>query len=338
MGFRKAARRNVRLRLGIAGTPGSGKTITSLRIGTALLPTPGEGDDPNHPRFRLAVIDTEHGSAEDYEGAENPDGGVFDYDVNRLDTMVPNWRVDRLDAPPNGPFSTDNYVDALREAEEAGYFVVVLDSLSHAWNGPGGIMELVDALAAKSNKGNKFTSGWSVATPKQHQLVHAILSYPGHVIVTMRMKMAYELEQRGGRQVPVKIGLQPIQREGVEYEFTLYAEMEAETHVLRVVKSRCPLLPIGREFTEPGADFAEAIREWLEAGANWHDEMWDRDRSRFHVVLGEIGVDYEAAVAELQTYRPGLRPSQVGRDGRKMLIERLKAQSNDNEREPGEEG
>lgn len=345
MAFRKAKRRNVRLRLGIAGPPGSGKTYTALRIGTALLPKPEEGDNPDEPRFRLAVIDTEHGSAEAYEGADNPDGGTFDFDVERLDARPVWWEIGR-DIKPTGPFTTDNYIAALNEAAEAGYRVVILDSMSHAWNGGGGIMELVDACSAASTKGNKFTSGWSVASPKQQEFVNAILSYPGHVIITLRMKMAYELEQRGSKQVPVKIGLQPIQRDGVDYEFDVHCELDSETNTMRVVKTRCPMLPKGREFHEPGADFAEAITEWLDQGANWHDEQWEREGKRFHAALKEQGHSYEDAVAELETYRPGMRPSQIGRSGRVELLQRLAALRGDeqpesepeSEREPGEEG
>lgn len=242
--FRRATRARTYLRLALCGPAGSGKSFTGLRVATGLL-------DPGQ---RLAVIDTEHGSAELYADAENPDGGRFDFDVVRLDLA-------------NGKFSADNYIAALRAAADERYPVVLVDSLSHAWAGEGGILDQVDNTAAKSargGEGNKFAA-WRGGTKSQNELVDALLSYPGHLVCTLRSKVEFVLEEVNGKKVPRKVGMATVQRDGVDYEFTVVGDLDVDTHRLSVTKSRCSAIA-DRSFARPGRDLALELKRWLDQG------------------------------------------------------------------------
>jgi KaiC/GvpD/RAD55 family RecA-like ATPase len=184
MTFKKAVRQRVKARIGICGPAGSGKTMSALKLAFGIVGTDG----------RIAVLDTENESASLY-------AHLGDYDT---DVIKP-------------PFTVDKYINGIREAERNGYDLLIIDSLSHAWAGTGGILEYVDAKADAA-RGNKF-AGWREATPKHNSLVDAMLQSPMHIIATMRSKTEYILvEDEKGKKVPKKVGMAPVQREGMDYE------------------------------------------------------------------------------------------------------------------------
>lgn len=224
--FKKATKTQAKLRLAIAGASGSGKTFTALTIG-------------KHLGSRMALIDTERGSASKYAG------DVADFDTLELDH-----------------FAVPRYLQAIQAAAAEGYDVLVIDSLSHAWAGKGGILEEAD------KRGGKF-GAWRELTPIQQSLLDAILSYPGHVIATMRSKMTYEVstdESRGRKETKVeKVGLAPVQRDDVSYEFDVMLDMD-ERNTARVTKTRCAALS-GAFLTKPGKDVADTLKAWLSDGA-----------------------------------------------------------------------
>lgn len=226
--FVRATKKQSRLRLALVGPSGSGKTYSALAIAAGL----GK---------RVALLDTERGSAAKYAGLF----GEFDH------AELENHHPQR-------------FIDAIAEAERAGYDVLVIDSLSHAWVGREGALELVDAAARRSKAGNSFTA-WRDVTPIQNALIDAILRSRLHVIVTMRSKTEYVVEAGpNGKQVPRKVGLAPVQRDGVEYEFDVVGELDGD-HSLSVTKSRCPSLT-GVVVSKPGRDLAKVLTAWLEDG------------------------------------------------------------------------
>lgn len=222
--FKKATRQAAKLRMALIGPSGSGKTYSALRIAVGL-------------GGRIALIDTEHGTSRKY-------ADTFDYDVEELDSFHP-----------------DRYVEAMYRAVQDGYDVLIIDSLSHAWAGRNGALELVDQ-AAKSAKGRHDFSAWREVTPLHNALIDGIARADIHVIATMRAKTRYVLEQddRGKTQVK-RLGMEPVQRDGVEYEFDITADMDLD-NTLIVSKSRCPALHKG-VFHNPGADVACILNEWL---------------------------------------------------------------------------
>lgn len=223
--FSPASRRQARLHLALIGPAGSGKTYTALKLAT-------------HLGKRVALIDTERSSACTY-------AGDFKFDVCELDDHHPQ-----------------TYIDAINAAADAGYEVLIIDSLSHAWAGRDGALELVDKAAARS-KGNNTFSAWRDVTPLHNKLLDAILGSPCHVIVTLRAKMAYEQEKDAkGRTQIRKLGLAPVQRDGVEYEFDIVGDMDTD-HNLVISKSRCSQLA-DAVINRPGEELARTLRGWLE--------------------------------------------------------------------------
>jgi len=225
MTFQRATKFQSKLRLALAGPAGSGKTYTALTLATAL--TDGQG---------VALIDTEHGSASKY-------ADLFSFDTLQLETFHPQ-----------------RYIDAIHEAEAAGYTVLVIDSLSHAWSGTGGLLEIVENITKRSNSKNGFNA-WGEATPLQNRLIETIIRSKLHIICTMRSKMEYVVEQVNGKSTPRKVGMAPVQRSDVEYEFDVYADLDID-NTLIIHKSRCPALS-GAVIAKPDGHVASILKEWL---------------------------------------------------------------------------
>ncbi len=228
MTFKKARNIDAKLRLALCAPAGGGKTWTALEIATGLA-----GDK------RVAYVDTEHGSASKY-------ADVFDFDCIEPDTFDPKELIQTID-----------------RAVEEGYAVICIDSLSHYWAGPGGELEMVDAASART-KGNSFAA-WKTVTPVHNQLVDKILSAKIHIIVTMRTKTEWVIDEVNGKKQPRKIGLAPIMRDGIEFEFDVCGEMDQE-NVLTITKSRCPALS-GKVIRKPGQDVVAVLRDWLSGDA-----------------------------------------------------------------------
>jgi len=230
--FKPVTRSQNRLRLALDGPAGSGKTYTALRLAFAMAGEQG----------RVAVIDTEHGSAAKYEG-ESPDGRPWKWDGVVLEHFAPS-----------------TYEATIKEAGRLGYDVLVIDSLSHAWAGVGGALDQVD----RAKTTNSFTA-WKDVTPQHNAMVEAILQSPCHIIATLRSTMEYILEEdEKGKKVPKKIGMAPVQRKGVEYEFDLIGDLDL-SHTMVVSKSRCPTVD-GKVVSRPDAAFIGPVKAWLFSG------------------------------------------------------------------------
>ncbi|WP_371053681.1 ATP-binding protein [Rhodococcus gordoniae] len=226
LSFTPATKEAAKARIALVGPSGAGKTYTGLAMATALSD-------------RVAVIDTERGSASKYVGLN---GWAFD-------TVQPDT------------YSPRSLVELLGVAAGASYGVVLIDSLSHYWEGAEGMLEQVD----RKSGANKFTSGWKEMRPEERKMIDAIIAYPGHVIVTLRTKTEYVIvENEKGKKEPQKVGLKPIQRDGIEYEFDLIGELDVQ-NTMRVTKSRIHTLT-NAVIPLPGEELARQIDEWLSDG------------------------------------------------------------------------
>jgi hypothetical protein len=234
MTFHPAIRKQAKLRLALCGPSGSGKTYSALLIAQGLAP---EG--------KIALVDTERGSGELY-------AGLFDYDVA---TLTP-------------PYTPERYINLIHEAEQAGYAVLIIDSFSQAWAGSGGVLDMHEK-AATAAKGNSWAA-WREVTPAHNALVDALLSADLHIMATLRTKTAYDVSDSDGKKKPVKVGLAPVQREGIEYEFTLVLDLTLDSHVATAAKDRTSLFD-GKHFT-PTPQTGEALREWLDTGVDPREE------------------------------------------------------------------
>jgi hypothetical protein len=225
--IRKATRQKAKLRLALLGPSGSGKTMSALRLAFGI-------------GGKVGIIDTENGSADLY--AE-----IGDYDVITLDK----------------PYSVNKYRDAIHAFEEAGYDTIIVDSLSHAWSGAGGLLDKQGQLAARP--GANSYAAWREITPEHNALVEALLSSPCHVITTMRVKQEYVLEENErGKKVPRKVGLQPVQRDGMEYEFTCVMDVDTD-HKATATKDRTTLFVDWRDTITEAT--GRLLKGWLESGA-----------------------------------------------------------------------
>jgi hypothetical protein len=256
--FRKAERQQARLRLALCGPSGSGKTYSALLLAQGLV-----------PGGKIALIDTERGSGELY-------AHLTDYDVAVLDP----------------PFTPNRYIELIHLSEQSGYDLLIIDSLSHAWTGEGGILDLHDKAISANRSGNSFAA-WREVTPKHNALVDAIIGSRLHIIVTMRTKTAYDLVDDNGKKKPIKIGLAPIQREGLEYEFTTVFDLTVEGHVATASKDRTRLFD-GDHFA-PSVKTGELLRDWLLTGrdptADSHDQL-----ESFKTAVAKIDQVHELAL------------------------------------------
>lgn len=220
--FQKAERSQAKARIALMAPAGYGKTHS------ALLMAAGLGK-------KIAVIDTENGSASMEVGKP----GIPSFDV----------------AVMHAPYTVEKYLSAIKEAEDAGYDVIVLDSLSHSWAGSGGLLDQQGAIADKG--GNSFAA-WRTISPKGNALIDAILQSPAHVIATMRSKVDYAME--GGKVM--KLGLAPVVREGTDYEFGIVLDID-KSHKAHCSKDRTGLFD--GKITLITKDTGKAIKEWLES-------------------------------------------------------------------------
>lgn len=253
MPFQKAVKFDSKLRLSLSGPSGSGKTYTALVLASALA-----NGAP------IALIDTERGSASKY-------ADLFSFDVMELDSFHP-----------------DKFIQGIHDAEAAGYAVLVIDSLSHAWNGTGGLLEIVETITKRSSSKNSYTA-WAEATPIQNRLIDAITRAKLHIIVTMRSKAEYVIEkdERTNKTAPRKVGMAPIQRDGMEYEFDVAADLDID-NTLIVQKSRCPALS-GQVISKPDSRVADILKTWLSgAPAPARVDADPAEVERVRVLIGRV--------------------------------------------------
>ncbi len=231
-GFRKAERRKAKLRLGITGPAGSGKTMSALLIAGGLV-------DGNYSK--VGIIDTENGSADLYVNSDASGSRIGEYNVLAL----------------TPPFEASKYIQAIKIAEEAGMEVVILDSITHAWAGEGGFLDKQGKIADKG--GNSFAA-WRTVTPEHNRFIDAMLQSKIHVIATMRSKTEHVFE--GGKVR--KLGMAPVARDGMEYEFTVVFDMD-QAHNATPTKDRTSLFDT--KIFKPTTETGKTLLNWLETGA-----------------------------------------------------------------------
>ena len=209
MNLRTAKRETIKLRIGLSGASGFGKTYS------ALLLAHGITDDWN----KIAIIDTENGSADLYSNLGN-------YNVLKLDE----------------PYTPERYIEAIRICENASVEVIIIDSISHEWQGTGGCLQMHEQM------GGRFQD-WAKLTPRHQAFIDAILRSKCHVISTVRSKIDYSMDiGSNGKTKVVKHGLKQITRDGFEYELTLSFELINENHLAKASKDRTGLFVDKPEF------------------------------------------------------------------------------------------
>jgi len=224
MEIRKAQRREAKIKLALQGPAGAGKTMSALLLASGITDW-----------SKIAVIDTENHSADLY-------AHLGQYNVLQL----------------SQPFSPERYISAINACEQAGMEVIIIDSISHEWEGVGGILDQHGKMA-----GNSFAN-WSKVTPRHNAFVQKILESSCHIISTIRSKSDYTLTDKNGKMVPEKIGLKGIQRDGMDYEFTVVFDLDIK-HNAVATKDRTELFMDKPEgIISPG--YGKRILTWCNDG------------------------------------------------------------------------
>jgi hypothetical protein len=228
--FEDAVRPETNALIALTGPSSSGKTYSALAMATGM-------------GTKIGVCDTERGRASHY-------AGLFPFKHLRMPDYAPQ-----------------TLVRALAQGAAQGIDVMIIDSGTHYWSGKAGILDQVDNKTNASRSGNAFTSGWKNIKPVEHDMWDAIMAYPGHVIMTLRVKTAYELvENQQGKKEPTKIGLKPDQRADVEYEFDIVGDMDM-SHTMTVSKCSFPgLWEPGQRLELPNTRHGADIVTWLGEG------------------------------------------------------------------------
>jgi len=262
--IRKAQKSKSKLRIGLSGPSGSGKTYSALLLASGLTSWD-----------KVVIIDTENGSADLYDS-------LGDYMVITLEP----------------PYSPENYIGAIKAAEEAGAEVIIIDSATHEWDGIGGCLESNEKLAQAKFKGNTWAA-WSVTTKKHQKFIEAVVASKCHIITTVRSKT--DTIQTEDKKIK-KVGLKEIQREGYEYELTLNFNLDRDGHLAIASKDRTGLFIEADPFVID-QETGKTLLNWANSGVDQAEMKRKQKESALEdlrEVLEKKGKDEDLMVASLE--------------------------------------
>ena len=225
--LKKAEKKQVKLKIGLSGASGFGKTYSALLMAYGIC-----GD-----WSKIAVIDTENDSASLYSD-------LGDYNT--------------IDLQP--PFSPERYIEAIEVCENAGIELIIIDSITHEWEGQGGCLEIQEKL------GGRYQD-WAKVTPRHRKFVDKILQSKCHIFTTVRRKQDYEMIKEGNRTKVQKVGTKEVTREGFEYELTVNFEFTNANHMVTASKDRTSLFMNEPEFVIT-SETGKKLMEWANNGVD----------------------------------------------------------------------
>ena len=242
--LKKAHRSKAYMKIGMSAPSGGGKTLSSILLAYGMM----KEKYPELPEDKIwdkvAIIDTENGSGQLY--ADKDIAGIHIGEYNTVTLPA--------------PFEADKYTEAINLCKDNGVEVCIIDSTTHLWSGEGGLLEQQSNAAKRS--GNSYTA-WRDITPQHNHFVETMLQTPMHIIATMRAKQEYvqEKDDKSGKTTVRKLGLEPEQRKGMEYEFTIFFEIDSD-HVAKGSKDRTSLFD--QKYVKITPAEGRKIMEWLE--------------------------------------------------------------------------
>lgn len=240
MALKRAVRSKMKVPVLLMGASGSGKTVSALLIAKGIVweMFPDLSDDEKWGK--IAVIDTEHSRSTLYAGMtinEQEIGSFLHYDLT-------------------APYTTERYSTAFNECKMAGCEVVIIDSITHAWSGEGGVLDKVNMLGGKFND-------WSKVKPDEQKLLQLFLDSEVHVIATVRSKQGYEVTKTDDGKIEIeKIGLKSDQKDSLEYEFAITFQLY-QSHLAEAMKDNSNIFEGRFLITE---NTGKKIYEWAEEG------------------------------------------------------------------------
>lgn len=276
----KAQRLKLKARIGLTGVTNSGKTYTALVIAKGLLQAENLYTSEGKLDWsKVAVIDSERKRVLFY--ADIPEFGQFTF----------------IDFQP--PYHPKYYIEAVKYAKECGAEIIIIDSISHAWNGTGGVLDIVRERTERSKTKNSMMDGWGGAeggTALQNKMIDEILSVDAHVIATFRQKMDYAVEKdEQGKLKIQKLGVKPQQREDLEYEFDITLKLDSE-HNAEIIKNTVKFLNKEGDILAPiTEEFGRYLGEYLSSGAP------------YETILNSQLEDAKKKIKEMVTVKPSLK-------------------------------
>ena len=225
-----ATRKQAKIKLSLAGASGSGKTYSAISLAYGLCNNFG----------KICVIDTENYSASLY-------------------SHLGEFHVINITAP----FNPEKYIEAIQLCENSGIEVIIIDSITQEWSGKGGCLELHEAETSKMRIPNSFTA-WASITPRHQKFIDAIVNSSCHLITTVRSKTEYVLTERNGKQVPQKVGMAPITRDGFDFEVSIAFDID-QHHKAFCSKDRTFLFQDQQPFVI-NPETGKKILDWCNSG------------------------------------------------------------------------
>lgn len=246
--LQKAKRKLVKMKMILGGPSGSGKTMSSLLMAYGLVKATHPDWSDEQCWEKICIIDTENGSASLYVGTH-----VGAYNIGEYFTI-----------PMAPDYTFEKYEESITSAENAGMEVIIIDSLTHVWQGQGGALEQQAKAASARYSGNSYMA-WRDVTPKFNHLMDKMLQSPCHIIGNIRAKTDYiQTKDNNGRTVVKNVGMGLQFRDSVDYDFGVVFMLDY-THTANATKDRTGLFD-GKYFTIT-PETGKEIYQWLSTGA-----------------------------------------------------------------------
>lgn len=309
MSFILAQRSQVPARFGLTGPTNAGKTLSALYLAQGIVRA-------SHPDFtleqifqKIAFVDSERGRAKFY--------------INRKDLPFPTAQFYYLEI--EAPYTSQKYIDAVKSADElvGPTGVIIVDSLSHAWNYEGGILDRKNDEDLKG--GNSYTN-WGKYTKEHNRMINAILSTKANTIATMRSKMDYVLEANAqGKMAPKKVGQKPIQRDDTEYEFDITLMLNAD-HEATIIKDTTILKQHADAIDNIGVitpEIGEIVTKWLNQGVD-PEIIKEEQRIKNIEEIKKLARENENARVLFKTLYPGVKSDDLTFEKTKEVLSELK--------------
>lgn len=276
--LKKAERKKTKLKLGISAPSGGGKTLGSLLIAYGMMKEKYPNASEEEIWGKIAIIDSENGSGELY------------VDLEKAGTRIGQYGAISL-APP---FTPEKYIEGILLCHKEGIEVAIIDSASHLWAGQGGLLEMQNNVAKRT--GNSYTA-WRELTPMHNKFIDTMLQTDLHIIATMRSKTDYVQEKdANGKTTIRKVGLNPIQRDGMEYEFTAFLDLDAE-HMAFGSKDRTGI--VDQQYFKITSQTGRDFMKWLESGVDASKPAQIIAESKTEVVETKPVDDLKSIITEI---------------------------------------
>lgn len=309
MSFVLADRTQVPARIALTGPTNAGKTYSAILLALGIV-------SASHPEMsledkfkKIAFIDTERGRGKFY--------------TNRTDLPFPTAQYYYMEI--QAPYTSNKYISAIQEADKlvGPTGVIITDSLSHAWNYEGGIL---DRKNQKDLGGGNSYTNWAPFTTEQNQLINAILSTKANTIVTMRSKMEYVLEQNQyGKMAPKKVGLKPIQRDDTEYEFDLTLMLDTD-HNAFIIKDTSIISQYADAAGNIGLitpEHGELFTKWLNQGVD-PEVLKEEQRLKNIEVIKQLARDNQNAKQIFLAFFPGVKSDELSFEQTKEALTKMR--------------